>query len=397
MSAETATVVVKKGRAKPLWFGHPWLYSEAIAKVDGAVAAGDEVRVVDDAGRFVGRGFISPGSQIRVRMAGAKDRPLDDTWLAARLEDAADVRARLGLPSKDTDAYRLVNGEGDFLPGLVVDVYGAVAVVQPSTGAMARRVDAIAAALAKRGFPNVVEVASTSFAKVEGFEPRSRVVRGDVPAVVACRELGIALEVETLGGQKTGAFLDQRENRALVGRLAKDARVLDLYSYAGGFGLAALAGGAKSVTFVDASARALDRVRRHLALNEKMVAGRPTELVEDDAVRYLERAPAAGFELIVCDPPKFARARKDVEGAIKAHRRLTTLALAACAEGGVLIAASCSQLVGEEELERVIAAAAHDARRTVRVLERRGAGPDHPVVPGFSEGRYLSVLVCRAG
>ena len=397
MSSEPATVVVKKGRAKPLWFGHPWLYSEAIAKVDGTVEAGDEVRVVDDAGRLVGRGFISPGSQIRVRMASNKDRPLDDTWLATRLDDAVATRARLGLPSKDTDAYRLVNGEGDFLPGVVIDVYGGVAVIQPSTGAMVRRVDAIAAALVKLGFKQVVEVASTSFAKVEGYEPRSRVVRGEVPAVVACKELGIHLEVEPLGGQKTGAFLDQRENRALVGRLAKGARVLDLYSYAGGFGLAALAGGAKSVTFVDASARALERAKRHLALNEKMVAGRPVELIEDDAVRYLERAPAAGFDLIVCDPPKFAKARKDVEGAIKAHRRLTTLALTACAEGGVLVTASCSQLVGEEELERVVAAAAHDAHRTIRVLERRSAGPDHPVVPGFSEGRYLSVLVCRAG
>ncbi len=385
-------VFIKKGRAKPLWFGHPWLYSEAILRVDGALEPGDEVRVLDDLGRVIGRGFANPRSQLRVRMASRHDVPLDDAWIAARLGEARALRERQGLPSAETDAYRLVNSEGDSLPGLIVDVYGDAACVQFTAFAMKRREDAIYDALANLLAPRTIyEVAAGGFAQLEGFSSSARVVRGEPRALVACRENGIRLEVEPLGGQKTGYFLDQRENRALVGKLARGARVLDLYTYAGGFALAAARGGATRVTAVDVSARALERARAHFELNQLGAL----DAVESDVFRYLEQAPAGGWDLVVCDPPKFARARKDLDAALRGYRRLNALAMQALAPGGILCTASCSQLVDAVEFERMLAGAAHDAHRRVQLVHSGSQGPDHVVPIAFPEGRYLKFLVCR--
>ncbi|HKA88555.1 MAG TPA: class I SAM-dependent rRNA methyltransferase [Haliangiales bacterium] len=388
-----ANLVVKRGRAKPLWFGHPWLYSEAVDRVDADAAPGDDVRVVDSDGKFLGRGFYNPRSQIVVRMGSRRDEPLDGAWLRAGLVRARDLRARLCLPSERTDAYRLVNSEGDWLPGLIVDVLGDAAVVQMTTLAMKRReadvFDAVAEVVAPR---TVYETAAGGVAQIEGFSAQSRVARGEPRSQVVCRENGFVLEVEPLAGQKTGAFLDQRENRLRVERLARGARVLDLYSYVGGFAMAAARGGATATTAVDASARALERAAHHFELNG--LGGLTT--VENDAFRYLEQAPAGGFDLIVCDPPKFARARKDVEAALKGYRRLNQLALQALAPDGILCTASCSQLIDAVELERVVAAAAKDAGRRVQVLEVASQAPDHVVPVAFPEGRYLKFLVCRA-
>jgi 23S rRNA (cytosine1962-C5)-methyltransferase len=385
------TVTLKRGRAKPIWFGHPWVYSEALEGGDG-IEPGDEVRIVDHDGRFVGRGFANPRSQIRVRVATRRDAPLDGVWLRARLEAARDLRRRLGLPSEATTAYRLVNSEGDALPGLIVDVFGDAVSVQFTTLAMKRRenevYDALGALLAPR---TTYEVPAGGVAKIEGFHAEARVVRGEPRPSVECKENGIVLEVEPLAGQKTGTFLDQRENRAMVERLAKDAKVLDLYSYAGGFGLAAARGGAASVTCVDVSARALERAKAHF---EKNAFAAPT-LVEADAFRYLEQAPAGGFDLVVCDPPKFARARKDLEAALKGYRRLNALAMQAAAPGAILCTASCSQLVDAVEFERMLAGAAKDAHRTLQVAHLGGAGPDHVVPVGFPEGKYLKFIVGR--
>ena len=385
------TVVIRKGRAKPIWFGHPWVYSEAIARTPAGLES-DEVRVVDEEDRFIGRGFFSPRSQIRVRIASRRDEPLDAAWVEGRLAAARDVRARLGLAGPDTDAYRLVNSEGDFLPGLVVDVYGDAVVVQFTTAAMKRREAIVFDALAKLLAPrSLYEAAAGGFAQLEGFSATARVVRGESRPRVPCRERGLALEVEPLGGQKTGWFLDQRENRVAVGALARGARVLDLYCYAGGFALQAARGGATAVTAVDSSARALERARAHFQANEL-----PTpELVENDVFRFLEAAPAQAWDLVVCDPPKFARAKKDMVAALKGYRRLNALALAACAPGGLLCTASCSQLVDEQELERVVAGAAVDARRRVQLLSVSFQAPDHVVPVAFPEGRYLKFLVCR--
>jgi 23S rRNA (cytosine1962-C5)-methyltransferase len=387
------TVVLKPGRAKPLWFGHPWVYSEAAERV-ADLEPGAEVTVVDHDRRFIGRGFANPRSQILVRIASRRDLPLGDAWLDERLAAARALRQRLGLPSAETDAYRLVNSEGDSLPGLIVDVFGDAVVVQLTTLAMKQREQAVHAALERLLSPRTIfEVAAGGVAQIEGFSAQARVAQGESRRSVTCRENGVVLEVEPLGGQKTGAYLDQRENRALVGRLARGARVLDLYTYAGGFALAAARGGATSITAVDVSARALERARANFALNDLPAP----ELIESDVFRWLERAPAGAFDLVVCDPPKFARSRKDVEAALRGYRHLNALALATCADGAILVTASCSQLVDEQAFERMLGGAAKDAHRSLQVLSISGQAPDHAVPIGFPEGRYLKLFACRVG
>ncbi len=387
------TVVLKPGRAKPAWFGHPWVFSEAIARVDGgAPEPGDEVRVADGDGRFIGRGFINPRSQIRVRLASWKDEALDDAWLAARLADARDLRARLGLPGGDTTAWRLVNSEGDALPGLVVDVFGDACAVQLTTFGMKRREEAIYGALERLLAPTTIfEVSPGGVANIEGFVAQSRVVRGEPRSRVECRENGLRIEVEPLAGQKTGYYLDQRDNRAFAASLAGGARVLDLYTYAGGFAMAAARAGARSVTAVDVSERALERCRAHFELNGLGAV----ETHEADVFRWLEQAPAAGFELVVCDPPKFARARKDLEPALKGYRRLNALAMQTLAPGGILCTSSCSQLVDLADFERVLAGAAKDAHRRLQILHVAHMAPDHVIPVAFPEGRYLKFVAAR--
>jgi 23S rRNA (cytosine1962-C5)-methyltransferase len=281
-----------------------------------------------------------------------------------------------------------VNSEGDDLPGLVVDVYGDAAVAQLTTLGMAqRRAEIFDALEAELGCRTVFETAAASYADLEGFQAVSRVARGESGPSVTCLEDGIQLEVEPLGGQKTGMFLDQRENRVRVGQLARGARVLDCYSYAGGFSLQAARGGAAAVTAVDSSARAVARVEAHAAAN-----GVKIDAVEADVFRFLETATPRAYDLVIIDPPKFARARKDLDAARKGYERLNALALGAVAPGGLLVTCSCSQNVDAVEFERIVAAGAKLASRQVRVLEQHGAGPDHPLPPAFAEGQYLKVV-----
>lgn len=387
-----AIVFLRRGRAKALWFGHPWLFSGAIEREEGEILPGDVVQVCDCDGRPIGRGFANPRSQLRVRMVTRGEEEVDGGLLVERLMQAKSLRRRLGLPNDDTDAYRLVNSEGDGLPGLTVDMYGRVATVQFSAAGMKRFEEDIYDALAgDPGVAVVIEVAAGAFAEQEGLPSTTRVVRGDHAGFVICRELGLNLEVDPLHGQKTGLYLDQRENRRRMGELARGARVLDLYSYAGGFGLAALRGGATEVTAVDTSSRALERARRHAELNQLG----PLALEEQDAFRFLEQVRPLSYEMVILDPPKFARAKKDVPMALKGYQRLNALALNACAHDALLLTCSCSQLVGGEEFERIVAGAALDAGRRVELLEVRSQGPDHPLLPAFPEGRYLTALLCH--
>ena len=384
----TARLILRRGRARPLWFGHPWVYANGVDRLEGEAGAGDVVSLCDHDGRFMGRGLYNPRSQIPLRLLTRSEEPIDAAFFRGRVAAARALRARLGLPSAKTTAYRLVNSEGDGLPGLVVDVYGDAAVVQITTLGMAlRRAPIFDALEAELGVASLFEAAAGSYAALEGFESTSRVARGASRAEVPCLEDGIQLSVEPLGGQKTGMFIDQRENRIRVGELARGARVLDCYAYAGGFGLQAARGGAKSVTAVDSSTRAVARVEAHAARN-----GVEVQAVEADVFRFLETATPRSFDLVVVDPPKFARARKDLEAARKGYERLNALALGVLAPGGILVTCSCSQNVDAVELERIVAAGGKLAGRQVQVFDRRGAAPDHPLPAGFTEGQYLKVI-----
>ena len=387
-----AKVVLRRGRAKPLWFGHPWVYANAIDRVEGEAELGAVVSLLDHDGRFIGRGIYNSRSQIPVRLLTREQEAIDGTFFQNRLRSAQAVRSALALPDATTTAYRLVNSEGDGLPGLVVDVFGDAAAFQTSTLGMWLWREEIAAAIEQvTDVKTIYEIAAGSFVEVEGFAPESR-VRGQARPQVGCVEDGIRLEVEPLQGQKTGLFLDQRPSRVRLGQLitaapTRFARVLDCYSFAGGFALQAARGGASEVTAVDSSARAVARIEAHASLN-----GIRLTAVEADAFRYLETATPRSYDVVVVDPPKFARARKDLAAAAKGYERLNTLAMTACAPGAILVTCSCSQNVDWTEFERIVAAGARQAGRDVRILERHGSGPDHPLPPGFAEGQYLKVL-----
>jgi len=386
------TLTIKRGRAKPLWYGHPWVYSQAVEGERDDYEPGDVVEVRDSEGRYIGRGFANPRSKIRVRIVTRRDETVDAALLRARVAEAVALRAKLGLPSAETSCYRLINSEGDGLPGVVVDVYGDAVCVQFTALGMKRLAQELFDALEAELHPKTIYQASAGgFAALEGFSAEPCVVRGESRSSVPCVENGVKLEIEPLSGQKTGAFLDQRENRARIGSLARGAKVLDCYCYVGGFALAAARGGAASVTGVDVSARALEKARAHAELN----GVGPFELVEADVFRYLEGARARSYDLVLVDPPKFARAQKDLEAALKGYRRLNALALATCKEGALYATSSCSQLVDMAEFERMLAGAAQDAGRRVTVLHGASQGPDHPVPPGFPEGRYLKFVLCR--
>jgi len=388
-----AKVVLKRGKARPLWFGHPWVYANAVDRVEGTAEPGCVVSLLDHDGRFIGRGIYNSRSQIPVRLVSRKDEPIDAAFLVRQLRAALSLRSALGLPSAETTAYRLVNSEGDNFPGLVVDVFGDAAAFQISTLGMALRREDIASAIEEvLGPKTIYEVAAGSFAEVEGFVAETRVVRGESRAQVSCLEDGIRLEAEPLQGQKTGLFLDQRPSRARVGQLVrampkKFDRMLDCYAYAGGFSLQAARSGAGEITAVDSSARAVARIEAHAKAN-----GATIRTVESDTFRFLETATPRSYDLVVIDPPKFARARKDLEAAIKGYERLNALALTACAPGSVMVTCSCSQNVAMEDFERILAAGARQAGREVSIIDRLGPGPDHPLPPGFSEGQYLKVL-----
>jgi 23S rRNA (cytosine1962-C5)-methyltransferase len=385
----SAQVYLRQGRSRPLWFGHPWVYENAIDRVEGDAGPGDVVSLLDHDGRFIGRGFYNPRSQIPVRLATRADAPVGADFFRARVAAAKALRRRLDLPSKATTIYRLINSEGDDLPGLVVDVYDDAAVAQITTLAIAQRKAEIFDALeAELGVRTIFESSPAGYAELEGFTAASRVARGESRPTVGGVEDGIRLEIEPLAGQKTGMFIDQRETRMRVGSLARGARVLDCYAYAGGFGLQAARGGAASVVAVDSSARAIARIESHAAAN-----GLHIDAVEADTFRFLETATPRSFDLVVIDPPKFASARKDLEAARKGYERLNALALGAAAPGAVLVTCSCSQNVDAETFERIVAAGAKQAGREVRIFERRGPASCHQLPPAFPEGQYLKVLL----
>lgn len=388
-----ATVRVKRGRAKPLWFGHPWLFSQAIERVDNDVVAGDIVDIEDDVGRFIGRGFYHPTSQIAVRVLTKKPEIADADFFERRLRDALALRARLGLPSAETTAFRWVNAEGDHLPGLNIDVYQDVVMVQITALGMKLRETIILDAIERILKPRAIcMVTSGGAAQKEGFSDHVGVVRGEAPEEVEFKEDGIRLSIDPATSQKTGAFLDQRENHRRIGALAKGARVLDLYTYLGGFALSALRAGATEAVAVDISPRAISRAKKHA---EWAGVSDRLQLVEEDVFRYLEGVAPSSFDLVIVDPPKFAPNRAALEAALKGYRKLNALALKATRPGGLFATASCSQIVDLESFERMLGAAAVDAERSVTLLEIAHQGPDHPVPIGFPEGQYLKLLLAR--
>jgi 23S rRNA (cytosine1962-C5)-methyltransferase len=389
-----AMVTVKPGHVQPLWAGHPWVYAQAIERVEGGAAAGDEVDVVDPRGNFLGRGLYSPRSAIPVRLySWQRGVAFNLELVAQRVRVAQGRRRAMGLPNAGTDAYRLVNAEGDDLPGLVVDLYAGVAAVQFATVGTKRREDLVLDALGDLLGPEaIVDRSSPGTARAEEFSPRRGVVRGASDLMeLSFRERGLAYRIPLSLGQKTGFYLDQRPLRDRVEELARGRRVLDTFAYVGALSLAAARGGASAVTAVDSSALALEVAAECAERNG--LAGK-IQLEHGDATEELGRAGRrGGYDLVICDPPKLAPTRPSLKQAAAMARRLAGLGCRATRPGGLLVLSSCSAALGVRELSRATALGARDVGLRALVLERIFQGPDHPVPAAFPEGLYLSTLI----
>ena len=390
VSAPLTRVVLKRGREGPVRGGNPWIFSQAIDRIEPpSPEAGAIVTVHDAAGALLGMGYCNPATTIALRMIAWGEAPAIEELIARRLKGALELRRR--FVRDDTDAYRLVNGDGDGLSGVVVDRFGEVLVVQILTAGADRMRAAIVAALSELLHPRaIIERSHGAVRKQEGLEDHTAVLAGEAVASAVASENGIKLKIDLEHGQKTGYFLDQRDNRALAGSIALGARVLDAFCYQGGFSLAVLGGGASKVVAVDTSARVLDVARDNLELN-----GHPAnavEFVHGEAGKFMAET-GNRFDLIVLDPPPLARSRGDAERAGRLYVGLNTVAMRALAPGGRLMTFSCSTHFRADDFVRAVRYAASNAGRNLRLIAHLGPGPDHPVLLGHAEGEYLTGLL----
>jgi 23S rRNA (cytosine1962-C5)-methyltransferase len=384
-------VILKKGRDDPIRRGHPWVFSGAVGRVEGTAEPGDPCRVVAHGGEVLGVGYYNSRSSIAVRMFGRGDEAFTGDSLALRVRAAVARRSRLVGP--DTDTYRLVNSEGDFLPGLIVDRYGPGLCVQILTAGMERWRERIVAELVSLLAPSFVCERSDSEARgQEGLAVRSGMLYGELPDEVRVTENGVSFVVDLEGGQKTGFYTDQRCNRLLFRSHADRAGVCDCFAYTGAFSLYARLGGASRVDTVDSSAPALAVARRNLELNGVDLGS--SRLVEANVFDFL-RAREHRYDLMVLDPPKFARHRRDVAGAARGYKDINLMAMRCLTPGGVLFTFSCSQAVDTRLFRQIVFGAAADSGRELQVLHVLTQPPDHPVNIAHPEGEYLKGLVLR--
>jgi 23S rRNA (cytosine1962-C5)-methyltransferase len=368
-------------------YGHPWIYRSDVADV--AAAAGDIVTVKASNGRPLGHALFSDRSLITLRMIARGEAPLADGWLQDRLRAAIAYRETLGI---DATAYRLVHGEGDLLPSLIVDRYGDVLVIQTLSQGMARRQEEVVAALAEIAGPRGILARNDPRVRdLEGLPRVVEAVHGDVPESLVVREGRIEMDVDLRHGQKTGLFLDQRENHEAAAGYAR-GRVLDCFSYQGGFALAAAAR-AGEVIALDISEPAVDRINAHAARNG-ISNVRASAVNVFDELRDFERG-GERFDLVVLDPPAFAKNRASVPKALSGYKEINLRALKLLNPGGYLVTCSCSYNVDEGAFGSVVLDAAIDARVDVTVVEKRMQSRDHPVLLGVPETYYLKCFVLR--
>jgi len=386
-------VVLKKGKEESLRRFHPWVFSGAIHHIEGQPDEGDVVRVVSAGGDFLGWGHVQIGS-IAVRiLTFHEDDPIDATFWRHRLRVAYDVRRTLGL----TDSYRLVHGEGDDLSGLVIDIYGSTAVMQAHSVGMHVSRHAIAEALAEvmnGKVENIYYKSETTLPYKAGLHDENGYLLGG-PADDVAYENGLCFHVDWMGGQKTGFFVDQRDNRALLETYAHGRRVLNMFCYTGGFSFYAMRGGAALVHSVDSSARAIDITRSNVELN--FPDDPRHQAFAEDAFRFLDTMPgrddAEGYDLIVLDPPAFAKHRDALHNALQGYRRLNAKAFQKIRPGGILFTFSCSQAVNKDQFRTAVFTAAAQSGRSVRILHQLHQPADHPVNIYHPEGEYLKGLV----
>jgi 23S rRNA (cytosine1962-C5)-methyltransferase len=384
--AHKAVVHLARGKNTRIQEGHPWVFQGEVHHIHGDYDPGDIVTVVDSRGLFMGKGYINPQSQIIVRMLTTHDEPVDKDFFRRRLERAWNHRKRL---LTDTTACRVVFGEADFLPGLIVDKFADILVVQTLALGIDKWLNDIADILMDLIQPRgIFERNDVPVRELEGLQQRKGFLRGEFEPRLVIPENGLKVVVDVQNGQKTGYFLDQRDNRRAIRSYVNGGRVLDCFSNVGGFSLNAIAGGAREVIAVDASADALAAAAENAKLNGMEGQLQFREGNAFDILRKFE-SDREQFDVIVLDPPAFAKNKGSLEGAVRGYKEINLRALRMIPEGGFLVTCSCSYHVKPDLFKAVVADAAHDARRRLRLIEERAQGVDHPIVVGYDESHYL--------
>ena len=384
-------IILKRGKEESLLRFHPWVFSGAIARMDN-IEEGDLVTVYAHDGTLLGNGHYQVGS-IAVRLLTFDGSEIGEQFFETRLNQALQVRQALGLLRPDNNAFRLVHGEGDFLPGLVVDIYGSTAVMQAHSPGMHFSRNIIAGALTRLPnnlVKNVYYKSETTLPFKAQLDPQNEYIVGQYDTDVAI-ENGLKFHVDWLKGQKTGFFVDQRENRHLLEHYARGRKVLNMFCYTGGFSFSALRGGAELVHSVDSSAKAIALTNANVELN--FPACNNHQAFAEDAFKYLDAMNKGDYDLVVLDPPAFAKHKSALRNALIGYRKLNAKAFEKIKSGGILFTFSCSQAVNKEQFRLAVFSAAAMSRRKVRILHQLTQPADHPVSIYHPEGEYLKGLV----
>ncbi len=381
-------VILRKKEDRRILAGHPWVFSNEVRETLGEPGPGDVVELRSAGGASLGIGFYNPHSLIAFRRLSPVLEPVDTDLFRRRISRAASLRGGL---HPDGSVYRLVHGESDYLPGLVVDRYNDLLSVQTLSFGMNLHLPEICDVLEELYHPaGIVERNESPMRLLEQLPQQKGILRGKAePTVIS--EYGLKFRVDVLNGQKTGFFLDQRENRIAARRYCRDATVLDCFCNDGGFALHAVAAGARSALGVDISREAVGRARENAGLN-----GLQADFEEADVFEKLEQLGSSGtqFDVVILDPPSFAKSRKSVPSARKGYRDLNAAAMKVLRRGGILLTSSCSHHIDPETFLDTVSESARRAVRELQLLDWRGAAPDHPVLPGVPETRYLKFAVC---
>lgn len=385
-------IQLRRGKEESLLRFHPWVFSGAISSLPEGLEEGEVVKVLSESGKYLGLGHYQVGS-IAVRMLTTAEEDINDDFFASRLKSAFELRRTLGLIKDDNDAYRLVHGEGDFLPGLVVDVYGHTAVVQAHSPGMhyARHIVADALVnLEDAHINNVYYKSETTLPYKARLDPVNQYIIGGYETDVAM-ENGLKFHVDWLRGQKTGFFVDQRDNRMLLEKYSRGRNVLNMFCYTGGFSVYAMRGGALKVHSVDSSAKAVSLTDANMALN--FPDDERHKSFAEDAFKFLNDMDSGAYDLVILDPPAFAKHRSALKNALRGYQRLNAKAMEKMPAGSLLFTFSCSQAVSREQFRLAVFSAAAQTRRRVRILHQLTQPADHPVNIYHPEGEYLKGLV----
>ena len=394
MTEQPIRITLARGEDRRIKGGHPWVFSNEVREIRGEKSAGATAEIYDAGGGFLGSGYYNPSSLIAARLLSRERTDIDTAaFFRERIGRAAELRRRL---YPDLVTFRVVHGEGDFLPGLVVDRYGDWLSIQILTAGMERRREAIVAALVELFAPRgIIARNDVAVRGLEGLDERIEVLCGEIPETVEAVEHGLRFRVDLAGGQKTGHFLDQKENHLVLKGMAAGKRVLDCFCYSGSWGVHAAHFGAAEVTCVDISERAPALARENAALNgvEKVVKVEVCDAFE--RLRSL-RHEGRRFDVVVLDPPAFVKSRKALKEAEKGYLTINRRGMELLEEGGYLITCSCSYHMGREPFRELLAQAARQAGRPMRLVESRSQAPDHPVLLSVPETEYLKCFVLQA-